>query len=100
MANKKYEQGKRAEYKVRKTLENEGYTCFRSAGSKGLFDVIAINSCEVRLIQVKFTEKDKYTEDKNCKLAKNLGVPENTKKELWIFYSYRGHEIRELKEEE
>ena len=40
---KKYEKGRRFEYKVKKFYEHLGYYVIRSASSKGLFDLIAFN---------------------------------------------------------
>ena len=48
----RYEKGRRAEYKTIRALEALGYTCTRSASSKGLWDVVAVNSTETRLVQV------------------------------------------------
>ena len=36
-------------------LEAEGWRCLRSAGSRGPWDLVAVNRAEVRLIQVKTT---------------------------------------------
>jgi Holliday junction resolvase-like predicted endonuclease len=38
-----YRRGRAYEYKVKKQLEREGWTVLRTAGSHGLFDLIAIN---------------------------------------------------------
>jgi Holliday junction resolvase len=40
--NAKYVAGRTFEYKVKKQLEDEGYFCVRSAGSKGQVDIIAV----------------------------------------------------------
>lgn len=45
--------GNRNEYKTMRLLENVGYTCFRMAASKGIFDVIAVCETEILLIQIK-----------------------------------------------
>lgn len=49
----KYAKGRRLEYKAKKILEAQGYTVFRTAGSHGLFDLVAINKAWLKLIQVK-----------------------------------------------
>ena len=38
----KYSKGRRLEYQAMYILRKEGYYCFRSAGSKGILDIIAI----------------------------------------------------------
>lgn len=48
-----YARGRRAEYRSAALLEALGYDVTRSAGSKGLFDLIAVSSCDVLLVQVK-----------------------------------------------
>ena len=55
MPNKNYRNGVYRERVIMKEYEKEGYVCFRSAGSHGLFDVIAINPWTKRiyLIQAK-----------------------------------------------
>jgi Holliday junction resolvase len=58
MTNKKYEQGRRFEYRVKNYLIKKGYFVVRSAGSKGAADLIAIlpycNHSKVFLIQCKY----------------------------------------------
>lgn len=46
----------RFEHEAEAQLKNEGFSCIRSAGSRGPFDLIAFSPCEVRLIQVKSTK--------------------------------------------
>jgi len=57
MANKRYVKGRRWEWKVREKLEREGFVVYRSAGSKGAADLIAIKNSQVYLIQVKVNKK-------------------------------------------
>ena len=45
--------GNRNEYRTMRLLESLGYTCFRMAGSFGLFDVIDISAIDVLLVHVK-----------------------------------------------
>lgn len=49
-----YEKGRYYEYKSMRWLEKQGYTTFRSAGSHGLWDVIAYNEYNYLLVQVKY----------------------------------------------
>jgi len=53
----KAHKGRRNEYKTIHVLEEEGYYCVRSAGSKGLFDIIAIRPNDIKMIQVKTNRK-------------------------------------------
>ena len=53
MPNKKYEQGRRLEYRTIKNFEDMGCTAIRSAGSHSLVDVIAWDTRSVWLIQIK-----------------------------------------------
>ncbi|MBS7653262.1 hypothetical protein KEJ13_09075 [Candidatus Bathyarchaeota archaeon] len=46
-----YEKGRGFEYKVKRHLEGVGYTVFRSGGSRGPADLVAIKRDEVLLIQ-------------------------------------------------
>ena len=48
-----YAKGRRAEYRSAAVLEAAGYEVTRSAGSKGLFDLIGISAADVVLVQVK-----------------------------------------------
>lgn len=91
--------GRSKEYKVMYTLEPLGFTCTRSASSKGLWDVMAVRADEVRLVQVKYTKSD-FSEDENCSLLRDLPVHPSVKKELWIYEYNKGLvEIRDLKNE-
>lgn len=42
MANANYLRGRNFEYKVKKYLQEQGYTVLRTAGSHGKYDLIAI----------------------------------------------------------
>jgi hypothetical protein len=48
-----YETGRRYEYRTMRRLEAEGYSCHRTAGSHGVWDVCAVRKDHVRFIQVK-----------------------------------------------
>lgn len=63
-------------------LERAGYLVVRSAGSHGLFDLVAISPLGVRLIQVKSNyvgpvEIESLQEFKDC--------PHNSTREIWLF---------------
>jgi len=48
-----YTRGRSFEYDVRDQLTNDGYECFRSAGSKTKVDIIAIKHGQILLVQAK-----------------------------------------------
>jgi len=49
-----YVKGRRFENYVKEKLERKGYLVVRSAGSKGLFDLVALRRGEILLIQCKW----------------------------------------------
>ena len=53
MSRSKYRKGAKAEWELKRHLEANGLYVVRSAGSHGLFDLVAIGPKEVLLIQVK-----------------------------------------------
>ncbi len=55
MVKNKYQKGAKEENAIKTFLEKKGYYVMRSAGSKGPFDLIAIDpiSRKIRLLQVK-----------------------------------------------
>ena|SRR6185503_4620491 len=55
MPNKNYQRGRRWEYNVAKTLRENGYHVLRTAGSKGKWDLIALDEAagHIVLIQCK-----------------------------------------------
>ncbi len=60
----RYSKGARFERRVKKYLEDLGFYCVRSAGSRGEFDIVAFK-CIVFGIQVKIDEKKiRYEKDK------------------------------------
>ena len=74
-----YDKGARQENQLKKILEAGGAYVIRSAGSKGLFDLVAIFPDYIRLIQVKTMGQpvDKAP-------LRNLPIPRNTS--IWIYY--------------
>lgn len=98
MANSRYVSGRRAEWKLRSQLEAEGFVCFRTAGSRSAFDLIAIDVKDswnpVRLIQVKST-RDKGAAPRIIrKFFSNLPLPnpmsENYTQEIWVWIHGKG----------
>lgn len=76
-----YQRGFKLEHEAKRTLEKEGWTVFRSAGSHSLFDLVAINKDYVLLIQVK---SNSISKEEELKLAEFDNKPLNAKKLIWI----------------
>jgi len=55
----RYRKGHRWELKIKKMWEEKGYVVYRSAGSKGAADLIALKDGKIVLIQVKVNKKPK-----------------------------------------
>ncbi|HYF56606.1 MAG TPA: hypothetical protein VEA41_20300 [Salinarimonas sp.] len=67
-------------------LEAAGYSCTRAAASLGLFDIIALNARQIRLIQVKTNRNAPPAEREAMEL---FDAPPNATKEIWIFHDYK-----------
>ena len=80
MSMTNYQKGVRLEREVKELLEGAGYTVVRSAGSKGLFDLAAVDRASTRLIQVRKNRKLSPTEREAIKL---VPVTKVTTKEVW-----------------
>lgn len=65
-------------------LEALGYQCLRTAGSHGMWDVVAIGRDDIRLIQVKLNCKPTPDE---LKAIRALLVLPSIRKQLWFFKS-------------
>ena len=87
------EKGRQKEYKAIKWLTERGYTCIRSAASKGPADIIATNDEHIRFIQV-FSVADEKVKDSDLRDARAyfrlLHVPPNTYKEIWVWWNNHG----------
>lgn len=74
MPNKHYESGRRFEYRIKNHLERIGYYVIRSAGSKGIADLVAIipvgNHSKVFLIQVKTGNANINAQEKQILIEK------------------------------
>lgn len=75
--------GRRAEHRCRDILETAGYSVLRAAGSFGAFDLIALNSSEIRLINVK--SGTGYASGLERELMKEFHAPPNASREIWRF---------------
>lgn len=89
MAITNYQRGRAAEWRCIEELQDEGFTCIRSAASKGPIDIAAWNDVEYRLIQIKSVARKQALKAEQEKLQK-LEVPMNTTVELWIWLKRHG----------
>lgn len=87
---RRVESGRKCEYRAWKQLKDDGYYVMRSAGSKGVWDLIAFRASDhaCRLIQVKTGHKPGGEE---WKTLTQFTCPQGWKKELWIYYKYVPH---------
>ena len=74
--------GTRCEHKTMEYLNSRGCYCIRSAASKGLWDVIAISPCDVRLIQVK---AGRWPGSEEMHRMEQFRTPSNVIKEQYRF---------------
>ncbi len=87
MTVNKYAKGRRIEYRAMEELTEAGYYPIRSAGSKGIFDVIGISSTDFVLIQLKSNRKASPNE---VEKIKKFPVPQNCKKQIWVWVDRKG----------
>jgi Holliday junction resolvase len=75
-----YARGARLERLARRALEAVGFVVTRSAGSKGVVDLVATNARTVRFIQVKAQGTIRPTDRLRLQ---GLPVPRGCSKEIW-----------------
>jgi len=81
-----YKAGWRAEHKAIEQLKAYGYLVIRSAKSGGPFDLVAFNETQFVLVQVKLCKHGKLLSyNKTKEEIRNIAVPINCKKELWVY---------------
>lgn len=101
-----YKRGAEIEYRIKNALEAEGWYVMRSAGSKGLLDLLAINKKgEMFCIQAKRTKAknipwSKYKEEikELEKFSEEYNNP-NLRVEFWIWKDkddWTKHKIKEI----
>jgi Holliday junction resolvase len=92
MSMTNYRRGVEKERECMRILEAAGYETARTAGSHGLFDVIAINHLGVRLIQLKRSKDGKWGQDYELAKEKLLQLPKipNITREIWIWVDRQG----------
>jgi len=88
----KYRKGHRWELKVKKMWEAKGYVVYRSAGSKGAADLIALKDGKIVLIQVKINNKPTreevaklQKEAKKCKATALIVLWNSKKREIEVY---------------
>jgi hypothetical protein len=76
--------GIKFELRVKKFLEKQGYFCVRSAGSRGVFDLIAWNDNHGLMIQCKSERKANISYEDDFDALEKVPCPANWQKQLWI----------------
>lgn len=84
-----YVRGRNAEYKAMEVLRKAGFQAFRTAGSKGAFDVVAVNDSEVLFLQIKRTKSRRNTKNAEEALTA-LPCPPFVKKAVWVWKDGQG----------
>jgi Holliday junction resolvase len=76
MGSNQYRRGRRFEYEVKLHFESRGWLVFRTAGSHGIADLIAIKNNETLLIQCKYGTMP--SKEERLKMAEiNWGLGQN-----------------------
>ena len=80
------QKGSRNERRSVKLLETAGYTCLKSGGSLGIFDIVGISATDIVLVQVKSNRNPSLVEIEAMEL---FICPKNCKKLVhkWNDYS-------------
>lgn len=92
----RYAKGRQIEYKAKRELEAQGYTCTRSSSSKGFWDLTAVSKDKILLIQVKSSKGKAGSYKSETKDLKELKTPRSVSKELWIWLNRTGWEKRSI----
>ncbi len=77
----RYAKGARLERRARRELETQGYTVIRSAGSRGVVDLVAFNTRHIRLIQIKAHGAARPTD---LFQLRQFPAPRTVTRELWV----------------
>lgn len=106
MPNRNYQRGIRFEREVKASLEAQGYTVVRSAGSRSIVDLTAFTPYNILMIQCK-SSKNEMTKrqirslfkESNLKKLRLIEVPPSTLKILLVkdktqVYTYYFNKIR------
>lgn len=97
MSRTNYERGVEKERKAMEYLDSCGYITMRTAGSHGIFDVIALGPTGVRLIQIKRVKKDEnWTSEYESAKDQMQKLPKiHASYEVWIWEDYSGFIIQD-----
>jgi hypothetical protein len=83
MPNKRYIAGRQLEYLIKKSFESKKYIVLRSAGSKGVFDIVAIHfegfDGHAFFLQVKKNISKEYAKKYLLEIMRKLGYNFKTK---------------------
>ena len=82
----RYAKGRRFEYRVKEWLEERGFYVVRSAGSKGIADLVALKDNQTFLVQCKAYKPSvrEINEYKMKRIRKKIRFP------FFIFYKEKG----------
>lgn len=87
--------GADTERRCRKLLESQGYTVVRSAASKSPWDLIAVGSNDIRLVQCKLQSKERSVRPIVAALTA-ISLPKTSlvRQELWVWVQRRGWRVQ------
>jgi len=88
--NKSYRKGRYYENKIRKIFEKKGFYVVRSAASKGIWDLVAINADFIVFVQSKANQIPGIKERERMQ---NFICPKNSIKQYWRAYGLGKWEI-------
>ena len=75
---------------ARKELESKGYYVIRSAASKGIWDLVAVNDMHILFVQSKVRRMPRIHERE---AMEEFICPDNSIKQIWRFFGYGKKEI-------
>jgi predicted RNA binding protein YcfA (HicA-like mRNA interferase family) len=81
----RYRKGWRNEKRTIKLLEAAGFECIRSAGSRGVFDVVGISSRAIVLVQVKSNNPPSPA---TLETIREFPAPDNAHKLVHVWNNY------------
>jgi len=92
-----YKRGQKTEERACQELERVGYYASRSAGSHGIWDVVAVGPTGIRLIQCKRTKQYYQSDYEQAKeQLKGLPVLPGVSREIWVWRDNEGWVIQEV----
>jgi len=88
-----YRRGAETERRIVEILEAAGYWAYRTAGSHGPWDVMAVGPSSVRLIQAKRSKKDSGWQadyERAVEQMRELPKIQNVSYEVWVWVDRKG----------